>query len=217
MSAPTDETTGDGESPEPPPFSPSEEWIDAYVKQCTNALRLDLKAYAKRRARGVGKAGRVVDESYAEDLVADALGDTLLGVLTWDPAKKSLYQHAEDVITFRTRHDRVRARKYKHDRLDVPRSSEQKRLLEVSLQHDQRAETTESIMFASQVIGQLRAIAGDDEHVHRYLDAIVDGATSRAEIIEFTGMSAKTFRNTRDRLHRLVEKLDHKTVERLRA
>jgi hypothetical protein len=217
MSAPTDETVVGGAEVEPPPFCPTEEWIEAYAKQCTNALRLDLKVYAKRRARGVGRAGRYVDETYVEDLVADALADTLLGVVAWEHTKKTLHQHAEDVIKFRTRHDRDRAKKYKHDRLDVPRSREEKRLLEVSLAHDQAANTAESMIAATEVIEQLRQLAGDDELVLRYLDAIVDGATSRAEIMEFAGMSAKTFRNTRDRLDRIVQRLDHKTVERLKA
>ncbi len=211
------EAIAGGDATEHLPFSPSEEWIDAYTKQCTNAVRLDLKVYAKRRARGVGKAGRYVDEGYVEDLVADALADTLLGVVAWDPAKKTLYQHAEDVIKCRTRHDRARAKKYKHDRIDVPRSSDHKSLLESSLQHDQSGATAESLIFATEVVAQLRAIAGDDEHVHRYLDAVTEGAVGRVEIMEFTGMSAKTFRNTRDRLYRLVEKLDHKTIERLKG
>jgi hypothetical protein len=67
----------DASEPEPAPFRPSEEWIDAFKKQCTDAMRLDLRAYAGRRARGVGRAGAHVDDSYANDLVANALADTL--------------------------------------------------------------------------------------------------------------------------------------------
>ena len=68
------------------PFQPSEEWIDAFTKQCTEAMRLDLRAYAKRRARGVGRAGGHVDDGYVHDLVADALANTLFGIVAWDHA-----------------------------------------------------------------------------------------------------------------------------------
>ena len=220
MATTTDDSDATGGS-EPPPFAPSEDWIEAYAKQCTNALRLDLKEYAKRRARGVGRTGRFIDESYVEDLVADALADTLFGVVTWDHTKKTLQQHAEDVIKFRTRHDRVRARKFKHDRIDAPTSLQAghvtRALVEVSLRHDQTGETAESTLFAAEVIEQLRSMVGDDEDLHRYLDAIEAGATTRAEIMDAAGLTAKAFRNTRDRLGRLVDKLDFKTVGRLRA
>ena len=215
------EDTGHGGGETPPPFIPTEEWLDAYAKQCTNAMRLDLKAYAKRRARGVGKVGGHVDEDYVEGLVTDALEDTLFGVVVWDPAKKALQQHTEDVIRSRTRHDRNRAKKYKHDRIDTQPSRDDARalrgLVEASLSHDQNGMTAESAIHAAQVVEQLRAAAGDDEDVHRYLDAIVSGAATRAEIMELAGMSARTFRNTRDRIDRLADTLDRRTVELLKA
>ena len=76
--------------------------------------------YAARRARGVGAAGAHVDEFYAEELVADVLGDTLLGVIAWDPSTTVLSQHVQDAIRSRTWHDRKRARKYQHHRMDLP-------------------------------------------------------------------------------------------------
>src|SRR5262245_31117218 len=84
------------------PFSPSEEWIDAFKRECTHRLRLDLKEYARRRARGVRRVGGQVDDSYAEDLVANAVADTLAGVIAWDPNAKALYQHLQDTIKSRT-------------------------------------------------------------------------------------------------------------------
>ena len=53
-------------------------------------MRLDLREYAKRRARGVGRAGGHVDDGYVDDLVADALADTLFGVVAWDHVAKVL-------------------------------------------------------------------------------------------------------------------------------
>src|SRR5689334_24220525 len=113
----------DGLEPEPAPFQPTEEWIDAFKKQCTEAMRLDLREYARCRARGVGRAGAHVDDSYADDLVANAIADTLFGEVTWEPNAKPLYQHCEDTIRYRTRHDRKRATRFKHRRIDAPSSA----------------------------------------------------------------------------------------------
>jgi hypothetical protein len=198
------------------PFQPSEEWIDEFKRQCTDALRLDLREYAKRRARGVGRAGAHIDDAYADDLVADALADTLFGTVAWDPNAKTLYQHGEDTIRYRTRHDRKRAKRFKHQRMDAPTSVSEKAdtrgLVEASMRQDLSGETAETVIFATEVLGQVRELAAGDRLVLQYLDAIVCGAQTRAEIIEATKMSVKTFRNTRDRLGRLIEKLDHHVV-----
>lgn len=206
----------DGLEPEPAPFQPTEEWIDAFKKQCTEAMRLDLREYARRRARGVGRAGAHVDDSYADDLVANAIADTLFGVVAWDPNAKTLYQHGEDTIRYRTRHDRHRAKRFKHRRIDAPTSAAEQQatygLLETSLQHDQSGGTAETAIFANEVLTQVRELAAGDPPVLRYLDAIVAGAQTRTEIMEATKMTTKTFRNTRDRLGRLIEQLDQQVV-----
>jgi hypothetical protein len=215
----TDSTDNTG--PGDPPFQPSEEWIDAFTKQCTEALRLDLRTYAKRRARGVGRTGAHVDESYVEDLVADALADTLFGVVAWEPTAKTLYQHAEDTIRYRTRHARKRARRYPHERLDAPASAADQQvtrgLVEASLRHDQDGETAEGVIFANEVLAQLRELAAGDAGVLRYLDTLVAGAHTKTEIMEATKMSTKTFRNTRDRLGRLIEQLDQRVAASARG
>ena len=179
-------------------FQPSEEWIDAFKTQCTDALRLDLRAYARRRARGVGRAGARVDDAYADDLVANALADTLFGTVAWDPAGKTLHQHAEDTIRYRTRHDRQRARRFSHAHLEQDAIG-----IEASL---------DASIFAAEVIAQIRALAAGDRPVLAFLDAISAGAQKRTEIMEATRMSLKTFRNARDRLTRLVDELDHRVV-----
>lgn len=202
--------------PAPVPFLPSEEWIDAFKTQCTDAMRMDLRTYARRRGRGVGRAGAYVDDSYADDLVANALADTLFGVVAWEPSAKTLYQHAEDTIRYRTRHDRHRAKRFRHERLDAPTSAAERRatggLVEAALKQDHNDASAQTAIFANEVLTRVRELASGDDDVLLYLDAIVAGAQSRSEIMEATKMSAKTFRNTRDRLGRLVEQLDQQVV-----
>jgi hypothetical protein len=195
------------------PFRPSEEWIDAFKKQCTDKLRLDLRDYAQWRARGVQRAGGNVSSTYADDLVADAIVDTLGGGVEWPHDSKSLYQHLEDTIKYRTRHHRKRAERYKHDLIDaVAASADERRasrgLVEASMAHDRSTETPDDAIFAREVIERIRVLASSDPPVLRYLDAIVAGAQTRSEIMEATGMPMKVFRNARDRLGRIVGQLD---------
>jgi len=76
------------------PFTPSESWI----KQATAKLIAGLNQFARTRALAVADAGRKVDDYYARELVLDALGDTWLGVVRWDPEKCSLAYHVVRTI-----------------------------------------------------------------------------------------------------------------------
>ncbi len=196
-------------------FQPSEEWIEDFAKQCTDRMRLDLREYAQWRARGVRRMGGNVSSTYADEMVADAIADTLCGVVDWRHDAKSLYQHLEDTIKYRTRHHRKHAEHYKHDRIDAADSSADRRatrgVLEASMLHDRSGATADDAIFAGEVLDHLRALAANDPPVLRYLGAMVAGSTTRAEIMEATGMGMKTFRNARDRLGRMVDQLDQET------
>src|SRR5687767_11423456 len=105
---------------EPPlHFVPSEEWIDAFEAQATNDLRKAARRFARSRARFVAIAGGRVDDYYVSALVQDVLTDTLFGVLTWDPATKSLETHVFDALRSRTAHDISRAKKLRHQSIDA--------------------------------------------------------------------------------------------------
>lgn len=101
------------------PFAPSDDWIETFEAQCTVELLKKAKRFAERRARGVGKAGGIVDDYYVRELVQDVLADTTLGVLRWDPSVESLEQHVQDAIMSRAYHDRVHARRYPRESVDV--------------------------------------------------------------------------------------------------
>jgi hypothetical protein len=156
-----------------------------------------------------------VDGAYADDLVADALADTLFGEVTWDPTAKTLYQHAEDTIRYRTRHDRHRAKRFRHSRIDAPSCAAEQQatrgFVEASLRLDHNGETAEGAIFATEVLTKVRELAAGDPSILRYLDAIVAGAQTRTEIIEVTKMSLRRF-GTHATPRPLVEQLDHKVV-----
>lgn len=205
---------------QPPEFTPSEAWIESFSEQCTDELRLRTKQYAARRLRGIGKAGGHVDEYAARELVQDALGDTLFGVVVWSPEAKTLQQHVEDVIHSRTFHLRRRATKYPHQRIDAfdpaTERSAMRGELEISLGSGAADPGFESQLFASEVLGQVREVAAADAQVLRFLDAVIAGARGQTDVMHTAKLTSKEFRNTRARLRRLVEKLDHQTVATLR-
>lgn len=202
---------------ERPPFQPTEAWIDAFDAQFTGKLKTDMKSFARWRGRSIRNVGGEGDEKYAEDMVAGVIMDTLQGAVTWDPARKSLYQHVRDTIEWRTRNDYQRAKRYRRERMDAPVNDAEKRatrgLVEASLAQDAEDVSAESAIFASEIIAQLRGRAAGDKRVVAYLDAIVAGARTAADIMEHAKMSKRTFRNARDRLARLVEQIDHELIE----
>jgi hypothetical protein len=210
--------TTDAPEDDDAPFAPGEDWIDAFKRECTHKLRLDMKEYARWRGRGVRRAGGNIDDCYAEDVVSGVLADTLSGVVVWQPKRKTLHQHVQDTIRSRTRHDRKRANRFKHDRIDAPTTTIDKQatrgLVEASLVQDHGDDSVQHAIYAREVMQQLRDLAAGDHHVVAYLDGIVAGARTAEEIMEHTEMSTRTFRNARDRLARLVERHDSESVER---
>jgi hypothetical protein len=188
-------------------FVPSPEWNDAFKTQCTTGLYKSLKIYAVRRARGVAKTGAFVDDYYASELVQDALADTTLGTLSWDPAAKSLEAHIRDAIATRAYHDRRHARRFRHESVDMLASDAPRAMMaeiEASLQSRTDNEDAELARQAAEAIANLRKLATQDREVVLLLDAFRQGSTSRQEILRVTGLSAKAYHNARGRLGRLV-------------
>jgi len=204
---------------DPTPFVPSEAWIEAFTKQCTDDLRLQTQRYASRRAVGVQRMGGYVGSDYAHEMVQDVLADTLFGVLTWDHVATPLVQHVLDTIRSRTRHDRERAQSIKHQRIDGLEGAEAQRIdgeLEASLMLDHDDPNPQASTLARDAVAKMRSAAGDHLDVLRFIDAIEAGATSRTEIMECAKLSLKAYRNARNRLRRIVVQLDDETGAALR-
>jgi len=204
-----------------PPFMPDEAWIDAFAKQNTCELREAAKRYAARRMRRVGASGAHIDEYDIRAMVQDALTDTLFGEVTWDPTTTTLEQHVFDTIRYRTRDVRRRAKRFKHQRIDVFDQREEGSTamgdIESSLRADQETPSADELIFADQVIARLRELAAKDENVLRLVDAIAEGATEPADIMAVAKVSAKQYRNARERLDRLVKNLDNEFNKGLRS
>jgi hypothetical protein len=115
---------------------------------------------------------------------------------------------------------RKHAKKYRHERIDaLDPGTEQHTArgeLEASIQMDRDEEDLESLVYANRVIDELRELAGGDPLVVRFLAAHAAGARTREDIMHVAKMSARTFRTARDRVRKLVEQLDNRTIAPLR-
>ncbi len=199
------------------PFTPSEAWIKQYQKQATPKLIAGLNRFARTRALAVGNAGRKVDDYYARELVLDALGDTWLGVVRWEPEKCSLAYHLVRTIDGRSDKHRKQAIARPHDALgdDTP-SSRIAELDASELTNDDQAPVTR--IHASETMVQVRALAAKDKEVLRVLAAYDAGCETKEEVLAHARMKSRTYHNAYGRLRRIVRHLtDHQLATKLRA
>lgn len=197
----------------PETFHPDEAWIEAFEHQNTDEMRKRAKRFARSRARFVARAGGRGDDLYAGELVHDALTDTLLGVLSWNPEVVSLETHVFGAIRCRTKNDRIRALRFRHCSIDASDAGGVMTELESSLSAQQAVASPESQRFSTEVLDQVRALAGDDAPILRIVDAIALGASEPKEIMSLATMSEKTYKKARLRLGRLVEQLSNHVLQ----
>ena len=199
------------------PFTPTESWIKQYTKQATAKLIAGLNQFARTRAFAVAAAGRKVDDYYARELVLDALGDTWLGVVRWEPEKCSLAHHVVRTIEGRSDKHRKHALDRPHDAIGDDTASS--RIAEVDaseLLTDDQAPVTR--VHTSETMAQIRTLAAKDKDVLRIVDAYDAGCETKEEILAHARMRSRTYHNAYGRLRRIVRHLtDNKLATRLRA
>jgi hypothetical protein len=183
----------------------TEEWIEAFEAQLSvKGFEEKLKRYARVRARMVAHAGRRVDELYARELVQDAIDDTLEGIIAWDPGRVSLEKHLLDAIRSRSRHDFVQATKFRHSCVD-----EHARIDDSTLERVDLASVTGRVLTALRAVG--------DPDVLRLLDAYIQGATKKVDVMRVSGLTSKRYEAARKRLNRLVLQLPIEVRDIIRA
>lgn len=199
------------------PFMPNESWIKQYTKQANAKLIAGLNQFARTRALAVADAGRKVDDYYARELVLDALGDTWLGVVRWEPEKCSLAYHLVRTIEGRADKHRKHALAHHHDALgDETAASEIAEAEASEMLTDHQAPMTR--VHASETITQVRGLAATDKDVLRLLDAYAAGCEGKDEVLALARMRSRTYHNAYGRLRRIVRQLTENTLAtRLRA
>ena len=199
------------------PFTPSEAWIKQYTKQATPKMIAGLNQFARTRALTVAGSGRKVDDYYARELVLDALGDTWLGVVRWEPEKCSLGYHLVRTIEGRADKHRKQAFARPHEALGDDTASSRIAESEASeLIGDDQAPITR--VHASEVMEQVRTLASNDKDVLRVLGAYDAGCETKEEVLAHARMKSRTYHNAYGRLRRIVRHLsDSKLATQLRA
>ena len=193
-------------------FEPTPEFLAEFERQAKREGLEGVYRYAGARVPMVERAGGRSDAAYSEELVQDALGDTVMGVVRWDPEKRTLAQHLMRTIRGRTKNEALRLRHFQHraliDRDDEEASDVEPVAEEAAfIVEDPRPATPFQRAIAAEVIAELRKRAADDSGVLKMIAAFEEGASSREEVMRMTGMSAATYRNVRRRLATLVAKL----------
>lgn len=202
------------------PFLPSEEWIDAFEREASApGFEEKLRRYARMRANMVAHAGRRIDELYVRELVQDALEDTLAGVLAWHPERVTLDKHLFDAIRSRTRHDYVQALSFPHTSFDAASASRSLAAdVESSLAAAETAPASPDVRAAaSRAVTELRRLAAHDADVQRLLDAYVEDAVKKVDVMRVSGLTSKRYEAARKRMHRLVLQLPTEVREAVRA
>jgi hypothetical protein len=200
----------------PPRFMPPEDWIDRLAGEYTLAMRRRLERYTARQILGINSAGYPVDDYVAEELVQDAMNDTMAGVVHWDPAvKPSLEQHLQDVLAVRTKRVRIRAKKYPRASIDGwSRSGAATTLEEVEEALQEQTPGAATKAYAAEVMAELREVAREDRFVLRLLNAFAQGAVTRGDVMHVTGFSGVEYHNAHRRLDRYVDELSNQSRPR---
>jgi len=198
-------------------FTPTEAWIKQYQKQATPKLIAGLNQFARTRGLAVADAGRKVDDYYARELVLDALGDTWLGVVRWEPDKCSLAYHLVRTIEGRADKHRKQALARPHDAIGDDTTTSRIAESEASeLIGDDEAPITR--VHASETLEHVRSLATKDKDVLRVIAAYDAGCETKDEVLAHARMRSRTYHNAYGRLRRIVRQLtDHKLAIRLRA
>jgi hypothetical protein len=194
----------------PRTFTPSERWIDAFDKQCTETLLKRALRYAALQAQEAGWELPSASAHDADDVVNHIIKDTLSGVLHWNPDAEGLDQHLFDAIRSRVSRHADRATRYPHVSIDATDSTGKSLVMpevEAQLAADAPEATLEARERAAATLHSLRALAQRRPLVLRLLSAFEEGATEVADVMHVAGMTLAEYQNARRQLARLVERL----------
>lgn len=160
------------------------------------ALRLvipTVERFARSRAHWLG-----FDPGYASQVVQDVIGKTFEGRLRWDE-RVSLATHLCRAICVAMRHEQTRISRFGSFDIATRRAVDPTTSVE---RVAQRRRLTALVV-------ALRELVPDDSHVQRLLDAFQLGATSRAAVMEASGLSLAEYEAARERMVRLRLDLPH--------
>jgi hypothetical protein len=189
-------------------------WEDAFEVQLTGEMTASVMIYAKKRAEWIQRTTKRHDTFLARELYQDAVTDTWLGDVKWDPAKVPLELHLKRTIRSRS------AARVEH-LIDFPEDRVRTLKLDMETKMSDAMEVGQASHlshYVDDVVAQLYELARGDIEVIQILDCFAVDQVDRRDIMRATGMDRVTYHNARRRMVRLVEDLPNDLRERaLRA
>ena len=166
--------------------------------------------YARRRISLLGRASARGDDYYARELAQNALGDTFRGLVSWDPATRSLFDHVCGVVWSRSTHDAEHAAQFPHESLDDPdlggAFAEQ---VDHALRERAPDMAPERAMAERQRWIELRAAAAAYPNAVAILDAVDAEALSKKDVLAHAKLTNKEYRAGCAQLTRISKELAH--------
>jgi hypothetical protein len=180
-------------------------WEDAFEAQLTGEMTASVMIYARKRAEWIQRTTKRHDTYLARELYQDAVTDTWLGDLAWDPAKVPLELHLKRTIRSRSATRVQHLVQFPEDRvrtLKLDMETKMSDALEV-----QQATDLTLTSYIDDIVSKLYELAGDDAEVVQILDCFANDQIDRRDIMRATGLDRLAYHNARRRLVRLVENL----------
>ncbi len=182
-------------------------WEQAFLAQLTHDLADSVAAFAKKRAGWLlGKTKRKDDYLWRE-LYQDAVTDTWIGEVTWDPHRAPLDLHLKRVIRSRTSMAMRHLTQFPRVSAHAPTLDLEHQMSEVMAVNRASERGVDLRSYVDEVIESLYQLAAGDDAIAQILDCYGRGLLDRRDILRATGMTASTHHNAKRRLLRLVELL----------
>ena len=203
---------------------------DAFDLQNTCELRNAAYRFAKSRVRYIRNAGQPIPKNYAAELVDEALIDTRLGIVRWDPARCELRAHIHGVIRARTAKEARRARRlvripicssaddFSADCPDCPGSfsGSFSGFLRVEDLPERVSSSGAVVGLVLRVAVELKLIAHGDANAQVVLDCWQAGIVEPDAVMAHTGLTVVAYKAARRRLLSLSKRLTPELTEAAR-
>jgi hypothetical protein len=185
-------------------------WEDAFEVQLTGEMTASVMIYAKKRAEWIQRTTKRHDTLLARELYQDAVTDTWLGDVTWDPAKVQLELHLKRTIRSRSAARVEHLMQFPEDRVRTLKLDMETKMSD-AMEVGQVSDLTSCV---DDIVTRLYELAGDDNEVVQILDCFANDQIDRRDIMRATGLDRLAYHNARRRLVRLVENLPNDLRER---
>jgi len=185
-------------------------WENAFEVQLTGEMTASVMIYAKKRAEWIQRTTKRHDTFLARELYQDAVTDTWLGDVTWDPAKVPLELHLKRTIRSRSAARVEHLMQFPEDRVRNLKLDMETRMSDAM----EVGQATDLTSYVDDVVARLYELASDDTEVVQILDCFASDQIERRDIMRVTGLDRLAYHNARRRLVRLVEQLPNDLRER---